>query len=182
MEEKQPTLEPPVCLRDHTQGSEAAVVTLVAYADYGCAACSQAYASVEYTRQHAGDRMRFVFRHFVTPASRPQGQHAAEAAEAAAAQGRFWEMHNTLIAHEGALDNGHIVEYAAALGLDMPHFLRDVTGHVHAARVREDYDSGIRSGVDTAPAFFINEMRHDGPYDPETLMAALEDVLSPRAS
>jgi protein-disulfide isomerase len=126
--------------------------------------------------------MRFVFRHFVTPARQPQGQHAAEAAEAAASQGRFWEMHNTLIAHEGALDNGHIVEYAAALGLDMPRFLRDVTGHVHAARVREDYDSGIRSGVDAAPAFFINEIRHDGPCNPEALMAALQEALSLRAS
>ena len=112
----------------------------------------------------------------------PLAGHATEAAEAAGAQGRFWEMHNALLTHQEALDNGSLVEYADALGLDVMQFLRDMAGHVYAARVREDQDSGMRSGVNGTPTFFINGVRYDGPCDAETLLAAVDDADARRPS
>jgi len=172
-------LELPVGADDHTQGPQTAPVTLVEYGDYESAGCGEAYPCVQKTRQRLGNRLRFVFRHFVN-GSHPQGQHAAEAAEAAGAQGRFWEMHDILLTHQGTLDNGCLVEYADAIGLDIPRFLREMTGHVHANRVREDFEGGLRSGVKGTPTFFVNGVRYDAPWDAETLLAAVEAAAACR--
>jgi protein-disulfide isomerase len=173
-------LELPVAVRDHTQGPASALITLVEYGDYECSRCGQAHAVVRETRQRLGDRMRFVFRHFAMTQLHRHAQHAAEAAEAAGAQNKFWEMHDTLFTHQETLENGYLVEYADALGLDTTRFLRDMAGHVHAERVREDLKGGMRSGVDGTPTFFINGVRHDGPWDVERLLAAVEGAAASR--
>jgi protein-disulfide isomerase len=168
----------PVSQRDHQQGPATAPVTLVEYGDYECPYCGEAYPIVKEIQRRLGDRLRFVFRNFPLTQSHPHAEHAAEAAEAAAAQGKFWEMHDYLFEHQQALDDAHLVHYAAALQLDQEKFEREMTEHVYAPRVREDFLSGVRSGVNGTPTFYINGVRHDAFYDLETLLAAIEGAMS----
>jgi len=168
------TLTLPVGERDHIQGPPAAPVTLVEYGDYECPHCKRAYPIVKEIRGRMGSRLRFVFRNFPLRESHPHAQHAAEAAESAGAQGRFWEMHDRLFERQFALDDESLVEYAGDLGLDVQRFRKDLTAGAYAPRVREDFRSGVTSGVNGTPTFFINESRHDGAWDPEPLLAALE--------
>jgi protein-disulfide isomerase len=148
-------------------------VTLVEYGDYECPYCGTAHLVVKELQQRLGDRLRFVFRHFPLTRIHPHAQNAAEAAEAAGVQGSFWTMHDTMYEHQRALDEPHLLAYAAAIGLDVERFARDLALHVHAPRVREDFMSGVRSGVNGTPTFFINGRRHDGTYDPRSLIEAI---------
>ncbi|HWE62710.1 MAG TPA: thioredoxin domain-containing protein [Chloroflexota bacterium] len=166
----------PVSERDHVQGPATAPVTLVEYGDFECPYCGAAHLIVKAIQQQLGDQLRFVFRHFPLATVHPHAEHAAEASEAAAAQGRFWEMHDTLYEHQDALDDLHLLAYAQTLGLDTERFAREMAAHVYAPRVREDFLSGVLSGVNGTPTFFINGVRHDGGYDFETLLAALQDA------
>ena len=168
------TLSLPVSDRDHAQGAADAVVTLVEYGDYECPHCGRAYPIVQEVQRRLGSRLRFVFRNFPLGQIHPHAQHAAEAAEAAAAQGRFWEMHDALFEHQRALDDTHLMQYAEALELDPAQLQRHLTSHAYAGRVREDFRSGVRSGVNGTPTFFINGVRHDDAWDVETLTAALQ--------
>ena len=163
----------PVGARDHAQGSADAPVTLVEYGDYECPHCGRAYPIVKDVQQRLGARLRFVFRNFPLTESHPHAQHAAEAAEGAAAYGGFWQMHDLLFEHQGALDDRHLVGYAAAIGLDRAVFEREFLAHAHRARVREDFMSGVRSGVNGTPTFFIEGVRFDDSWDPDTLTEAL---------
>lgn len=163
----------PVGPRDHAQGPATAPITLLEYGDYECPYCGAAYRIVKMIQQQLGDQLRFVFRNFPLATIHPHAEQAAEAAEAAGAQGKFWEMHDTLYEHQQALDDAHLVQYARSLHLDQPRFERDLLTHAFAERVREDFLSGIRSGVNGTPTFFINGLRHDGSYDLETLLAAI---------
>jgi protein-disulfide isomerase len=167
-------LTPPVSERDHIQGPETATVTLVEYGDYECPFCGQAYPIVKEIQRRLGDQLCFVFRNFPLTQTHPHAEHAAEAAEAAGEQNRFWEMHDYLFEHQRALDDAHLLEYATALNLDQARFKRDLAAHAFANRVREDFLSGVRSGVNGTPTFFINGIRHDDSYDLETLLAAIE--------
>ncbi len=115
-----------------------------------------------------------MFRNFPLSDIHPFAEGAAEAAEAAGAQGRFWEMHHRLFAHQQALDDAHLRQYAEDLGLDTARFTRDVSGHAYAARVQEDMAGGLRSGVQGTPTFYINGEQYEDAYDSETLAAALE--------
>ena len=160
--------------RDHIQGSADAAVTLLEYGDYECPYCGAAYPIVKEVQSRMGDRLRFVFRNFPITTSHPHAEQAAEAAEGAAAQGRFWQMHDLLYENQRRLDDPALRTYAETLGLDVEQFDRELTEHVHAARVREDFMSGVRSGVNGTPGFYINGVRHDDSYDAETLLAALE--------
>jgi protein-disulfide isomerase len=160
--------------RDHIQGPAEAVVTLLEYGDYECPYCGAAYPIVKDLQARMGDRLRFVFRNFPITTSHPHAELAAEAAEAAAAQGRFWEMHDLLYESQTRLEADDLLAYAAQLGLDVAAFTKDLQGHVHAARVREDFMSGARSGVNGTPSFYINGVRHDDSYGLEVLLAALE--------
>jgi protein-disulfide isomerase len=160
--------------RDHIQGPAEAPVTLLEYGDYECPYCGAAYPIVKQVQAQMGDRLRFVFRNFPISTAHPHAEQAAEAAEAAAAQGRFWEMHDHLYEHQKHLEAGDLRTYAEELGLDVERFDRELTQHAHAARVREDFMSGVRSGVNGTPTFYINGNRHDGPYDLDSLLAALE--------
>ena len=115
----------------------------------------------------------FVFRHFPQIHLHPQAQKAAEAAEAAAAQNKFWQMHNTLFANQAALNNGYLLEYANVIQLDIDRFLRDMTAHVHAERIAQSMQGGIQSGVSGVPALFINGDRYRDAWETERLLTAL---------
>ena len=163
----------PVGTRDHTAGPDAAPLTLVEYGDYQCPYCRKAFPIVKEVQRQLGEQLRFVFRNFPLTQIHPHAQHAAEAAEAAAAQGAFWQMHDRLFEHQRALDDENLVSYAADLGLDADRFQQELIAGTYAKRVQDDFRSGVRSGVNGTPTFFINGKRHDGSYDLETLLAAL---------
>ena len=160
--------------RDHVQGIAAAPVTLVEYGDYECPYCGQAYPIVKDVQARMGEGLRFVFRNFPISTSHPHAERAAEAAEAAAAQGRFWEMHDLLYERQRHLTDDDLHAYAQELGLDVARFDEDLAGNLHADRVHEDFMSGVRSGVNGTPTFYINGVRHDDSYEEEVLLDALE--------
>jgi len=160
--------------RDHIQGPADAAVTLVQYGDYECPYCGAAYPIIKEVQARMRERLRFVFRNFPIVTSHPHAQQAAEAAEAAATQGKFWPMHDLLYENQRRLRDQDLSGYAAKLGLDVELFDKELAEHVHAARVHEDFMSGVRSGVNGTPTFYINGARHDDSYELETLLAALE--------
>jgi protein-disulfide isomerase len=162
-----PRLTPPVSERDHSSGPEDAPVTLVEYGDYECPYCGMAYAVVKSAQRELGNQLRFVFRNFPLAEAHPHAKLAAEAAEAAAAQGKFWEMHDALFEHQDALEAEDIIGYAKSLGLDMAQFGRDLKDPKYTKRVREDFRSGVRSGVNGTPTFFINGNRYEGSWSNE---------------
>jgi protein-disulfide isomerase len=162
--------------RDHVQGPADAAVTLVEYGDYECPYCGAAYPIIKEVQARMGARLRFVFRNFPIATSHPHAEQAAEAAEAAAAQGRFWEMHDLLYENQKRLRDEDLRGYAEQLHLDLDWFDRDLVEHVHAARVHEDFMSGVRSSVNGTPTFYIDGVRYDDSYDLETLLAALQRV------
>ncbi|PSN07413.1 disulfide bond formation protein DsbA [filamentous cyanobacterium CCT1] len=168
------TLMSPVSAQDHCLGATTAAFTLVQYGDYQCPNCGSAYPLLMALLEDLGDRLCFVFRHFPRRHLHPHAQHAAEAAEAAASQGKFWPMHHHLYAHQHALGNGYLVEYAAELELDVTQFLREVTSDRYVSRVQADIASGRASGVVDTPTFFINGQRYGGAHT----LVALRHALS----
>jgi protein-disulfide isomerase len=161
---------------DHIRGPADAHVTLLEYGDYECPYCGQAYGFVKELEESVGDMVRFAFRNFPLTSIHPHAESAAEAAAAAGAQGKFWDMHDCLFEHQEALDDIYLIEYADMIGVDMVRFTRELSGRRHAARVRQDFLSGVRSGVNGTPTFFINGVRYDGAYDLDSWLAAIEDV------
>jgi Na+/H+ antiporter NhaA len=157
---------------DHLRGPEDAPVTLVEYGDFECPYCGQAEPVVRELLADFGD-VRYVWRHLPLDDVHPRARQAAEAAEAAAAQGRFWEMHDLLLGHQDALRPQDLVRYAEELGLDVDRFADDLRRHTYAARIADDVDSADLSGVTGTPTFFINERRHYGAYDIATLSEAV---------
>ena len=158
--------------QDHIQGRVSTSVALVQYGDYQCPICGEAYQLIKAIQQQVND-LCFVFRHFPQPQIHPYAQRAAEAAQAAAAQGQFWQMHDMLFTHQQALRNDYLVEYANNLGLDIPQFLQDISNQVHIDRINQDIESGLHSGVTAAPALFINGIRYTSRWNIEQLMAAI---------
>ena len=171
------TLTLDVKTRDHVLGSPDAPVTLMEYADYQCPYCGMAYPIVKQLRHRLGENLCLVFRNFPLTEIHPFAEGAAEAAEAAGAQGKFWEMHDTLYENQEALAIENLIAYAKQLQLDVPRFVSELEGRAYAGRVREDFLSGVRSGVNGTPTFFINGVRHDGGYDFNTLFAAIQTRL-----
>ena len=170
-------LTEPVGERDHILGPDDAPVTLVEYGDLECPYCRQVNLVIRELRRRLGGRVRYVFRHFPIRTAHVHAQLAAEAAEAAGAQGKFWEMQEYILEHQEALDETHLLEYAAELDLDLDRFKQDLDQKVYADRVKEDFHSGIRSGVNGTPSFFINGVRYDGAWDLESLIDAVEKPL-----
>jgi protein-disulfide isomerase len=170
-------LKPPVGPHDHVQGPAKAPVTLVEYGDYECPYCGEAYPVVKALQKRLGDQVRFVFRNFPLAQAHPHAEHAAEAAEAAGAQGKFWEMHDLLYENQDALEDEDMVRYARTLHLDVPRFVKEMETGAYLERVREDFRSGVKSGVNGTPTFFINGVRHDGPFDLASLLAAIEEAV-----
>ena len=163
--------------RDHIRGPDQALVTVVEYADFECPYCGLAEPAVRDLLRDFGD-LRYVWRHLPLTDVHPHAQLAAEAAEAAAKQGAFWEMHDLLLAHQGALTIRDLIGYAASLGLDTEKFTAHLRKHAGAARVAEDVDSADLSGVSGTPTFFVNGMRHYGAYDIESLSKAVKLAIA----
>jgi protein-disulfide isomerase len=163
---------------DHIQGPLDAPVTLVEYGDYECPFCGAAYPNVKAVQAELGDQLAFVYRHFPLVQVHPHAEPAAESAEAAGAQGEFWAMHDQLFTHQRALDPPDLLTYAAAIGLDVERFATELAEHRYTPRVAEHFRSGIESGVQGTPTFFVNGVHFDGGYDAPTLLAALSLAAS----
>lgn len=168
----------PPSVQDHSQGRLDATVILVMYGDYQSSQSANVYRLIKAIQRqfHAALRenhLCFIFRHFPQSQIHAQAQHAAEAAEAAADQDQFWQMHEMLFLHQQELGNGYLVEYANHLGLDIPQFLQDLSRGVHIDRINRDIKSASQSGVAAAPALFINRVRYRDRWSLEQLMAAI---------
>jgi Na+/H+ antiporter NhaA len=160
--------------RDHLRGAEDALVTLVEYGDFECPFCGQAEQVIRELLASFGEDVRYVWRHLPLNDVHPSAQIAAEASEGAADQGRFWEMHATLLAHQGELTPTHLVGYAEEIGLDAERLVGELRHREHASRVSEDVSSADESGVSGTPTFFVNGRRHHGAYDIATLTDAVQ--------
>jgi protein-disulfide isomerase len=167
-------LAPSISDRDHVVGLARAPVTLLEYGDYECPYCGRAFPILQEVQARLGEGLRFGFRHFPLGEMHPHAEAAAEAAEAAAAQGKFWPMHERLFSHQRELDGEALLRHAAAVGADPERVGRELAARVYEPRVRQDFMSGVRSGVNGTPTFFINGVRYDGLWDaPERLVEAL---------
>ena len=166
-------LSEPVHDGDHVRGVPGAPLELVMYGDFECPFCTAAQGIVDRVRARLGDDLRFVFRHFPIAAVHPHAQPAAEAAEAAAAQGAFWAMHDALFAARGRLGTDDLVRHARGLGLDADRVRAELEAGTHAARVAHDQATGEASGVTGTPAFYANGVRVDGSFDAGSLVGAL---------
>jgi protein-disulfide isomerase len=158
---------------DHIQGPINAPIALIEYGDYECPYCGAAYPMIKAIQERLGDGLCFVFRNFPLADSHPHAQRAAEAAEAAGAQGKFWEMHDILYEYQEDLEDENLAEYAAILGLDVDRFTADLLAGTYAERVRKDFRGGVSGGVNGTPTFFINGILYQGAYDFEELLATL---------
>lgn len=179
-------LAPLVLPTDHALGPADAPVTLIEYGNYECLHCRRAFPFVEALREEMGDRLRFVYRHFARTADFPNAERAAEVAEAAGAQGKFWEMHERLFAGPTALHLEALLDRAAALGLDANRVRAEVSEHLHRARIREELAGGIDVGVRSTPSFYVNGVPHESAWDLDSVraavLAALDDTRRPARS
>ena len=169
-----PRLTVPVGPRDHILGAADAPVILLEYGDFQCPHCRAAHPEVEELRRRMGNRLAFVYRHFPLSSLHPRAQPAAEAAEAAGAQERFWDMHGILFERQDALEDEDLLAYAEEIGLNLQRFVSDLVNGTHAPRVQRDFMTGVRSGVNGTPTFFINGRRYNGSADARSLLAAME--------
>jgi Na+/H+ antiporter NhaA len=159
--------------RDHIRGPNDAPVTVLEYGDFQCPYCGRAEPAIRELLADFGDDVRYVWRHLPLADVHPRAQFAAEATEAAAEQGAFWELHDVLLDHQDALLLPDLLRYAEELGLDVDRFEKDLRTHAGAGRIAEDVDSADLSGVSGTPSFFINGRRHHGAYDIDTLSKAV---------
>ncbi len=167
------SLKPDVSSQDHSQGSTDAAVTLVEYGDYQCGYCGEAYSLVKDAQEALGAKMRFVFRNFPLAEAHPHATAAAQAAEAAARQGKFWEMHDMLYENQEALSSQDLMSYAHEVGLDPDQFKKDIGSDTISDKVEADFEGGARSGVNGTPSFFVNGQKYEGDW----LDGALTDFL-----
>jgi protein-disulfide isomerase len=170
----------PVTAVDHVQGPDHAPVTIVEYGDFECPNCKQAAPAVGMLLKRFGNQVRFAYRHYPLEEVHPHALQAAEAAECAGAQGRFWDMHEQLFGHQTHLDLEHLRRYADDIGLDMARYVADIDDHVYLQRIREHLDSGRRSGVRGTPGFFINGRIQDVSFGLRSLFDATEAELERR--
>jgi len=171
------TLKVPVTAEDHAQGPESADVTLVEYGDYECPHCGHAYRVVQQVQKRFGKRLRFVFRNFPLNEMHPNAEAAAEVAEFAGAQGKFWEMHDRLFENQERLGEALFLDLGEELKLSTIALRQALEQGTFEARVRADFKGGVRSGVNGTPTFVINGHRHDGSFDFETLVSAIHEAM-----
>jgi protein-disulfide isomerase len=169
-------LKPPVGTHDHVRGSRSAAVSLVEYGDFECPYCRTAAGIVNGLQDALGDQFSFTFRHFPMRDVHPHAQHAAEVAEAAAAQGHFWEMHDRLFAAQDALDDKSLIRRAGELDLDAETLAEELTRHTYAAHIEEQRQNGVASGVTGTPTFFIDGMRYDGSVSLPKLLETIRQL------
>jgi protein-disulfide isomerase len=160
---------------DHIRGPRHAAVSLVEYGDFECPYCRAAEPIVAGLIEALGDQISVTFRHFPRRDVHPHAQHAAEVAEAAEAQGKFWEMHDLLLANQDALDDDSLMTYAAALALDVARVSQELDSKTYAPRVAADLESGHRSGVNGTPTFYIDGTRYDGSIVLRNMLAAVQE-------
>jgi len=166
--------EVPISPTDHVRGSPLAKVTLIGYGDFSSPDCTRTYRTVKTIQKKMGSRLRYVFRSFSQPLEFSNSEEAAEAAECASSQGKFWEMHDRMFENKCASDELHLARCAKELGLDVRKFRRQMSRHAHLARIRASRRSGVRLGVVRAPAFFINSSMHESSFGLATLLPALQ--------
>jgi protein-disulfide isomerase len=166
-------LDPPLTADDHVVGDPGAPYELVMYGDFECPYCAAAQGIIARVRSRLGDELRFAFRHFPIVELHPHAEQAAEAAEAAAAQGAFWEMHDALYAGRGHLTDRDLVNHARSIGIDADRVGAELAAHVHAERVQRDLRGGRAAGVAGTPGFFVNGALYTDVYDAGSLVAAL---------
>ncbi len=162
---------------DHIRGSIDASITIVEYGDYECPYTGMAYPIIKEIMNQFGDHIYFVFRNFPLQDIHPHAQHAAEAAEAAAAQDKFWQMHDYLFEHQKALDDAHLLEYAHKVGLNIDKFEKEMSGHIYAPLINKSLQSGLDSGVEGTPTFFINGEHYEDSWDLDTFSSFLKKNL-----
>ena len=167
-------LAAPVSSKDHVRGSPLAKVTLVGYGDFTCKECAKSYRTVKKIQAEMGSRLRYVFRSFSQDPLDRESEGAAEAAESAGTQGKFWEIHDRMFENQGASDQLHLARHAESIGLDVRQFRRDMRGHVHLERVRVVREGGVASGVVAVPTFFINSLQHESAFGLATLLPAVQ--------
>ena len=165
---------------DHIRGSVNAPITIVEYGDYECPYTGMAYPIVKEIMRRFDEKICFVFRNFPLRDIHPHAQQAAEAAEAAATQDKFWQMHDYLFEHQKALDEYHLLKYAQRVGLNIDKFIKEMTGHVYAPLINESLKSGIDSGVQGTPTFFVNGERYEESWDFDTFASYLKRRLLPQ--
>ena len=170
----------PVGSSDHAQGRADAPVTLVEYGDYQCPYCGEAYPVLQQVQRAMGDRLRFVFRNFPITQAHPYALGAAQFAETAAADGKFWEAHDTLYERQDALRPSDLMEYAQALGLRTTDLHEAFEGRFDG-KIQADFMGGVRSGVNGTPTLFINGQRYDGDRDPESIIDAMRRIVDAQA-
>jgi protein-disulfide isomerase len=171
-------LTPPVNEKDHVQGDAHAAIELVEYGDYQCPHCGRAYPIIKRIQKKMGKDLKFIFRNFPLSEMHPQAFTAAVATEAAARQNAFWEMHDIVFEHQDDLEPAGLVSYAKHLKLDMAKFLKDMEDNQLVEKVESDFDSGVRSGVNGTPTFFINGHRYDGTWEETQFLEYLQEVLA----
>ena len=165
---------PPDPSRDHMLGASDAPLQLVEYTDFECPSCQAASVAIARVRKHLGDELLVVVRHFPIVDAHPVAMSAAEAVEAAGSQGRFWDMYRRIYRSRHPPTKVNLHRYAGALGLDVARFEKDMRDHEHAGRIREDFETGLRSGVNATPTIFVNGFRHDDEHTYGSLLAALK--------
>lgn len=161
---------------DHVRGPADAPVTLVEYGDYQCPDCGLLFGTLHAVQQKFGTRLRLVYRHYPLSGIHKQAQLAAEAAEAADAQGRFWEMHDLLFQNQPTLEHKHLIQYAERLKLDVDRFRRELAKGTYVERVRQDFIAGVQNGVNGTPGLFLNGVRQPGVFDQPALIALLAEA------
>ncbi len=169
---------PQLAADDHVRGAADAPVTVLEYGDYECPYCRGAFRDVRRLVDEHPAEIRFVFRNFPIPELHPHAEQAAEAAEASAAQGKFWDMHDLLLQPYSHLDADSLATYAELIGLDIARFRQEVTGQVYAAKIRADVAEGLRNGVNATPKFYVNGLRVDGKVPLEHLVELVEAAVS----
>jgi protein-disulfide isomerase len=171
-------LKPPVNKKDHIQGNITAPIELLEYGDYQCPHCGRAYPIIKNVQRRFGDDLKFVFRNFPLSEMHPDALNAALAAEAAGLQNKFWEMHDIIYENQQDLGLESLFSYAKTIGLDLQRFENDFQKEALRTKVEDDFESGVRSGVNGTPTFFINGKKYVGEWEEHTLSQYLKSLLA----
>jgi protein-disulfide isomerase len=177
MSEEIVRLKSPVTDQDHVAGPASATITLVEYGNFECIQCGSAYSSLKQIRNVLADELRLVFRNFPMVQTHPRSLRAAEAAEAAAAQGKFWQMHDELFAHQKALEDRDLTRYAKRVGLDIERFKHDLAENVFLPKIQAAYEQSLfDEHVTGTPTIYLNEIRYTGASDVQSLLNVIKEI------
>jgi protein-disulfide isomerase len=167
-------LRPPVTEKDHIDGNLNAIIELLEYGDYQCPHCGKAYFIVKQMQEKLGDKLKFVFRNFPLAKIHPEATIAAISTEAAALQGKYWQMHDIVFENQDSLEPESLFEYARELGMNMEKFGKDITDPALAEKVESDFESGIRSGVNATPTFYINGEKYNDGWESDRMLVYIK--------